>query len=63
MRRKSLPVIFVGLCCSVGSAQASRTITSDPTDLSRPRSTPLLEDICDQFQKRPAIGLTSAPEL
>src|ERR1700680_2205750 len=50
MRCKSLLVIFVGLCCSVGSAQDSRTITSDPTDLSRPIST-----LLDQLRQREKI--------
>jgi hypothetical protein len=39
MQCKSLPVILVALFCAVGSAQDSRTITSDPTDLPRPIST------------------------
>jgi len=53
MRCKSLPVIFVALCCSVGSAQDSRTITSDPTDLSRPIST-----LLDQLRQREKIPVT-----
>jgi len=53
MRCKSLLVIFVALCCSVGSAQDSRTITSDPLDLSRPIST-----LLDQLRQREKIQVT-----
>jgi len=50
---KPLSVILVARFCSVQFAQVSHTISSDPTDLSRPIST-----LLDQLRQREKIQVT-----